>query len=112
MPITNVTMKSYAFVQEMYDDGYFPNVCVDMVKKVLVGLCERIEQDQPADLDALYKLTHAATEQLNELEDVFAEHDSELETVAREAMAADFAAIAEAYGFDADIEELIAPREW
>jgi hypothetical protein len=112
MPITNATMKSHAFVQGMYDDGYFPNECVDMVKEVLVRLCETIEREQPTDLDGLYRLTHAATEEINDLEDVFAEHDSEIETGAREVMAADFEVIAKAYGFEADIEELIATREW
>ncbi|MPN01681.1 hypothetical protein SDC9_148892 [bioreactor metagenome] len=36
-----------------------------------------------------------------------------METAARECIAADFEAIAKAYGFeDADVEELIALREW
>jgi hypothetical protein len=83
-----------------------------MVKEVLVRLCETIEREQPTDLDGLYRLTHAATEEINDLEDVFAEHDSEIETGAREVMAADFEVIAKAYGFEADIEELIATREW
>jgi hypothetical protein len=42
----------------------------------------------------------------------FEENDSELETAARKAIAEDFERIATAYGFDADIEELIAPRDW
>lgn len=112
MPLTNAIMKSHPFLQGMYDDGYFPNECVDMVKAVLVRLCETIEREQPAGLEALYRLTHAATEEINELEDAFAEHDSEIETGAREVIAADFGIIAEAYGFDADVEELIATREW
>jgi hypothetical protein len=38
---------------------------------------------------------------------------SEIETAAREAIAHDFDVIAGAYGFaDADIEELIATRDW
>ena len=112
MAITNETMKAHLFLRDMYEDSYFPDLCVDKVKEVLVRLCERIEQDQPADLDALYRLTHAATEDINDLEDFFGEHDSEIETGAREAIAADFERIASAYGFDADIEELIAPRDW
>ena len=60
----------------------------------------------------LYALTHAATEEFNALAEEFEENDSELETAAREAIAEDFEWIAKAYGFDADIEELIAPRDW
>ncbi len=112
MPIANAEMKEYPFLQSMYGDSYFPAVCVDKVKQVLVSLCERIEREQPADLEALYRLAHAATEQINDLEECFAEHDSEIETGAREAIAEDFARIAAAYGFDADIEELIATRDW
>lgn len=38
---------------------------------------------------------------------------SEIETVAREAIAEDFWRVASAYGFaDADAEELIATRDW
>ena len=33
-------------------------------------------------------------------------------TAARECIASEFYNIATAYGFEADIEELIAPREW
>jgi hypothetical protein len=57
-------------------------------------------------------LTHAATDEFNTLAEAFYEHDSEIETVARECIAGDFAFVASAYGFDADIEELIATRDW
>ena len=112
MPITNAAMTNHSFLAEMYKDAYFPDLCVDRVKEVLVGMCERIEREKPADLDALYRLSHAATEQINDLEELFFEHESEIETGAREAIAADFASIARAYGFDADVEQLIAPRNW
>lgn len=112
MAITNQKLKDHQFLRGMYQDGYFPDHCVDKVKDVLVRLCERIELEQPADLDALYRLSHAATEEINGLEDYFGEHGSEIETGAREAIAADFEQIATAYGFDADLEELIAPRDW
>ena len=75
--------------------------------------CERIETDRPADLTALYALTHAATEEFNDLQDVFVEAGSEIETVAREEIAEEFWFVARVYGFaDADVEELIAPRDW
>jgi hypothetical protein len=41
------------------------------------------------------------------------ENGSEIETMARDCIAVDFKHIALAYGFeDADIEELVAPRDW
>lgn len=112
MPIANEKMKQYQWLKGMYGDGYFPDHCVDKVRDVLVALCQRIETEKPADLEALYHLTQAATEQINELEEYFGEHDSELETGARETMAEDFSQIATAYGFEADVEELIATRDW
>lgn len=97
----------------LYRDTYFPDRVVDRGREVLVRLCERIEAEQPAGLAALYVLTHAATEEFNALEGEFEAAGCEIETVAREVIAEDFWAVALAYGFaDADIEELIAPREW
>ncbi|RMV68377.1 hypothetical protein ALP05_03206 [Pseudomonas caricapapayae] len=113
MQLTNETMARHTFLKGMYQDEYFPDAVVKMCEDVLVNLCHEIEQQKPSDLDALYALTHQATEQINELEEAFEENGSEIETVAREAIAGDFIRIADAYGFtDADIEELIAPREW
>lgn len=112
MSITNKTLRGYAFLAEMYSDDYFPDDLVDKGKAILVRLCEQIESEKPQTLDAFYELTHAATEEFNELAGEFEEQDSEIETAARDAIGTDFAAIAEAYGFEADGEELIAPRDW
>ncbi|RMR10176.1 hypothetical protein ALP93_05215 [Pseudomonas syringae pv. helianthi] len=113
MQLTNETMARHTFLKGMYQDEYFPDAVVKMCEDVLINLCHEIEQQKPSDLDALYALTHQATEQINELEEAFEENGSEIETVAREAITGDFIRIADAYGFtDADIEELIALREW
>nr|WP_243725638.1 DUF5713 family protein [Actinomadura rubrisoli] len=97
----------------MYEDGYYPDHVVDQAKAILLRLCARIEAECPADLPALYVLTHAATQEFNELEDDFDAAGSELETAARELIGEDFWFIATAYGFtDADHEELIANRDW
>lgn len=112
MPITNETLKDYPFLQEMFDDDYFPDFLVEKGKNILIELCEQIESQKPQDLNALYALTHAATDRFNDLQEEFYENDSEIETAAREAIAADFAFLASAYGFDADTEELIATRDW
>jgi len=65
MPITNEQVKARAFLRSMYDDGYFPNHLVDKGKQILLRLCERIENEKPADEAALYVLTHAATDEFN-----------------------------------------------
>ena len=112
MPITNNDLKDYPFLQEMYGDDYFPSFLVDKCKAILVRLCESIEAQKPTDNESLLRLTHAATNEFNALSDEFLENDSEIETGAREAIAADFDFIVKAYGFEIDIEEVIAPRDW
>ena len=111
--LKNEIVGTYAFLEDMYDDDYFPNHLVDQCKEILVELCFEIERTHPKDLDALYVLTHAATDKLNNLQDAFYENDSEIETGARECIAENFEFIAVSYGFeDADVDELIGTRDW
>ncbi|MFI0960725.1 DUF5713 family protein [Streptomyces sp. NPDC021080] len=113
MPITNQRVAERAFMRPLYADAYFPDDVVDKGKAILMRLCERIEADRPSDLAGLYALTQAATEEFNLLEAEFEAAGSEIETVAREEIAEDFWFIASSYGFtDADVEELIATRDW
>ncbi|MRH86664.1 hypothetical protein GFY24_04125 [Nocardia sp. SYP-A9097] len=113
MSIGSAKVTAHRFLADLYRDDYFPDHALDLGTEILLRLSERIETEQPADLAALYALTHSATEEFNELEQVFHHAGSEIETVARESIAADFLFIAEAYGFaDADHEELIATRDW
>ncbi|MFB4282344.1 MULTISPECIES: DUF5713 family protein [unclassified Nonomuraea] len=103
----------HAFLRGMYADGYFPDHVVDKGKAILLRLCERIEAERPADLAALYALTAVATEEFNALDEDFVAAGSEIETVAREVIAEDFWFVASAYGFgEADVETLIADRDW
>ncbi|WP_224998748.1 DUF5713 family protein [Cesiribacter sp. SM1] len=110
--IKNEQLRNHEFLSDMYQDDYFPDFLVDKGKAILVELCLQIESQQPQSLVELYTLTHAATDRFNDLGEEFDEHDSELETAARESIAADFEFIAKAYGFEADTEELIATRDW
>ncbi|MEL6108532.1 MAG: DUF5713 family protein [Planctomycetota bacterium] len=113
MALANERVVEYEFLAGMYRDGYFPDFLVDKCKMILVELCEQIEHAKPSTLAELYKLTQAATEAFNELQEEFCDNDSEIETVARDCIGMDFAFIAKAYGFDdADGEELIATRDW
>lgn len=112
MPITNPSVQSRVFLAEMLSDGYFPPHLVKKGQAILLALCEAIEAQRPSTLEQLYALTHAATDRFNELAEEFGEEGSEIETAARDAIGGDFAFIAEAYGFDADVEELIATRDW
>src|SRR5690606_7950490 len=96
----------------MYDDSYFPKPSVDKCRDVLLQLCYSIEEKQPKSLQELYKLTQQSTAHINDLQDDFEQNGSEIETVARECMAMEFEFIAKSYGFQADVEEMIANRNW
>ncbi|MFM9692016.1 DUF5713 family protein [Streptomyces europaeiscabiei] len=113
MAITNQQVAGRAFLRQLYADAYYPDHVVDKGRAILLRLCERIEAEQPPDLTSLYALTQAATEEFNLLEAEFEAAGSEIETVAREEIAEDFWFVSSAYGFtDADVEKLIATRDW
>ncbi|WP_392957418.1 DUF5713 family protein [Streptomyces sp. LN245] len=113
MPITNQQVAGHAFLQLMCDDPYFPDRVVDRGKAILLRLCERVEAGEPSDLETLYGLTQAATEEFNLLDREFVAAGSGIETVAREWICDEFCFVASAYGFaDADAEVLTAGRDW
>ncbi|NRB39943.1 MAG: hypothetical protein HRU20_15990 [Pseudomonadales bacterium] len=112
MQVSNPKITEYKFLDEMYQDSYFPNSIVDKGKIILLELCSKIEEKKPESSESVYKLTHAATEKFNELNNEFGENGSEIETAARENIGKDFAHILESYGYNLDIEEAMAPREW
>ena len=110
--LSNVQMKSYELLNCMYSDSYYPSFLVDKCKDLLLELCTNIELQHPKNLDQLYVLTHTTTERINALQNEFFENGSEIETVARECLSENIQFIAIAYGYEANVEELIAPREW
>ncbi|WP_066802172.1 DUF5713 family protein [Moraxella oblonga] len=113
--LTNETIKAHDFLADMYQDDYYPSHLVAKIEQILLQLCVDIETHKPTSVAEFCKYSHPAVEKINDLEDEFDEHDSELETVARECMGENFAIIAQAYGLTLtgdDLEEIIAPREW
>lgn len=110
--LTNKEVKEYNFLDCMYHDVYFPDFLVFKCENILVELCWKIENTSPKSLQELYKLTHEATDKINNLESEFIANDSEIETIARECLGRDFEAISNYYGYNADIEELIGTRTW
>lgn len=106
-------LAGFEFLAAMRGDDYYPQHLVLKGHDIFVRLCARLHAEPPADLAALYTLTHAATEEFNRLQDELFEADSEIETIARDTIAVDMLTVAKAFGFpEADIEELVAPRDW
>jgi len=101
------------YLKGMAQDAYFPPALVKKGQQILERLDARLAKEPPRDVQELLELTHAATEEFNELAEEFYEHDSEIETAAREDIAASFGELLDRHGFgDVDIEEVIAPRDW
>ncbi|AQU70951.1 DUF5713 family protein [Streptomyces niveus] len=113
MSITNQQVAGREFLRGLYPDEYFPDRLLDKGRDILLRLCERIEAERPADLAGLYVLTAVATLEFNRLQEEFWAAGSEIETMARDEIAGDFGFVASAYGFaDADLEEVVAERDW
>ena len=113
MIITNENIIQHQWLKDMREDQYFPSFLVDKLENILLGVCEKIEKEQPADNITLYKITNNAVEVINELQQEFDDNESEIETVARDSIGTDFYFIAQSYGYiNADMEELIASRDW
>jgi len=88
MAISNEKIQGHEWLAGMYAGEYFPDFLVDKIKAILLDLCGEIEREQPEDHPSLLRLTHAATERINDLAEEFDENESELETVRRETFAA------------------------
>ena len=74
---------NYKLLDEMYQDDYYPAFPLD---EAVCGI--------------------------NDLQEEFDENDSEIETVARECIAATVAYILEWFGIPIDTEEAIRERDW
>ena len=113
MTIKNKMLSQYHFLKDMDNDQYFPVHLVKKGQEILKAFCLNIETSTPKTLAELYVLSHKATDQFNDLAEEFNDEGSEIETTARECIGEDIYIIAKEYGFDdADIEELIATRDW
>jgi hypothetical protein len=107
--LQNDAMFKYEFLNDIRNDKYYPPGTWERGVDILVRLCAAFERDKPMDAAGVFGLTHAATEEFNAMLD----DEIDLETVARECIAADIMAILAAYGHGTlDIEEAIAPRDW
>jgi len=110
--LKNEKININQFLRDMYGDQYYPKFLVDKCRDILAQMCEKIEEKQPKNLEELYEITQKSTEEINDLQDEFYKNNSDIETIARESLAEEFFKISEAYGFEADLETLIATRDW
>ena len=94
---------NYKLLDEMYQDNYYP----DELQKV-IDLLESGE----TDTEVVQETLDEAVCGINDLQEEFDENDSEIETVARECIAANVAYILEWFNIPIDTEEAIRERDW
>lgn len=101
------------YLKGMTKDAYFPPALVKKGQAILERLDQKLTEEPPRNVEELLELTHAATEEFNEFAEEFYQHDSEIETAAREDIAESFGTVLDRHGFGSvDIEDVIAPRDW
>ncbi|QPQ30823.1 DUF5713 family protein [Lysinibacillus sp. JNUCC 51] len=104
-------MKEIIFLKEMYQDSYYPKFLVDKIKDLLEQIVRYLEQG-PYPLEDIQVKFDEITLAINDLEDEFLEHDSEIETVARDSIALTVMDILDVYNVKLDIEDALREREW
>lgn len=103
--------ENYVLLEDMVNDDYYPKFLVGKVKDLIVQvihLLENGEKDKAVIQGALDTMTLA----INDLQEEFYEHDSELETVARDSIATTIGDILEYFDIDIDLETALAERDW
>lgn len=101
----------YKLLEDMYQDGYFPDFLVDKVKLLVeevIAFLETGERDSEKVQSKFDEMTLA----INDLQEEFEENDSELETVARESIGETVAYLLEWFDLDLDVEDAIGERDW
>ena len=104
-------MKEYQFLKDMYSDDYYPNFLVDKIKDEMQKVIAFLETGTTNIVQIQEKLD-AMTIVLNALAEEFEENDSELESVARDAIAVDVREILKYFAVPLDVEEALREREW
>ncbi len=101
----------FPYLPEMYADEYFPAEQVDKVKAAIQKVVAYLEKGSSTTEKVQQKLDKM-TSKINDLQDDFADHDSEIETGARESIADTVERILAHFNVDIDIEEAIRERDW
>ena len=96
---------NYKLLDEMYQDNYYPAFLVDKVKDELQKVIDLLENGE-TDTEVVQETLDEAVCGINDLQEEFDEHDSEIETVARECIAAAVAYILEWFNIPIDTEKL------
>lgn len=95
----------------MYADSYFPASEVDKVKAAIQKVVTFLEKGD-ASTKKIQKKLDDMTLTINELQDDFVDHGSDIETGARESIAETVERVLMHFNVDIDLEEALREREW
>lgn len=103
--------SNYKLLDEMYQDEYYPDFLVDKVKAELQKVIDILERGE-TDTEVIQEKLDEAVRAINDLEEAFEENDSEIETSARESIAATVRYVLDWFGVEIDTETAIRERDW
>lgn len=103
--------QDFVYLPDMYSDDYYPDMLVDKVKNAIAAVVQYIEEGNHST-EEIQERFDRMTIQINELEQEFADHDSEIETVAREAIGETVERIIQYFDIAITTEDAIREREW
>lgn len=102
---------NFNYLKDMYNDSYYPVFLVDKVKEQILIVVRFLESGSHSNEVIQGKLDEM-TIAINDLQEEFDEHDSEIETVARDSIGTTVEAILYAFKVDIDTETAIRERDW
>ena len=102
---------NYKLLDEMYQDEYYPDFLVDEVRDALQKVVDLLESGE-TNTEVVQETLDEAVSSINDLQEEFDEHDSEIETVARECIGVTVDYILKWFGIPIDMEEAIRERDW
>ena len=103
--------SNYKLLDEMYQDGYYPDFLVDKIRVLIEDMIAFLETGE-RDLVKIQEKFDAMTLAINDLQEEFEENDSELETAARESIGATVAYILQWFEINIGVEDAIRERDW
>lgn len=103
--------ENYQLLEDMYQDGYFPDFLVDKVKELVQNVISYLETGEQ-DLEKIQDQFDEMTLAINDLQEEFEENDSEIETAARDSIGETVDYILKWFQIDLDVEDAIQERDW
>ncbi len=101
----------YQLLEDMYEDGYFPDFLVDKLRDLIENVITFLETGEQ-DLQKIQEKFDEMTLAANDLEEEFEKNGSELETAARESIGATVAYILQWFEINIGVEDAIRERDW